>query len=174
MACFNRTVTNETIDKEGLGGSLVHTTKSGVAHGSYSNDIVALREIRKLMDYLPASNDPKTLPIKKQNAGVIDPMDRLTPSLDRLIPIDPNTPYDMKLVVQQVVDDGEIFEIQPDFAQNIVIAFARLGGIPVGIVANNPLCLAGCLDINASTKGARFVRFCDAFNIPVRGKASYL
>jgi len=158
-----KTVTNEEVTMEELGGATPHTTKSGVAHGSFQNDVAALRAIRRLIEFLPSSNDKSTLPVK----DCTDPVNRLVPSLDRLVPDDPNTPYDMKHVIRQCVDDGEIFEIQPEMAQNIVTAFARFAGQTVGIIGNNPLTLAGCLDINSSTKAARFVRFCDAFNIPL-------
>lgn len=141
----------------------VHTTKSGVAHDSFPNDVAALRAMRRLMDYLPSSNDKATMPVKRST----DPRDRLVPSVDRLVPDDPNTPYDMKDVIREVVDHGDMFEIQPDFAKNIVTAFARMDGHTVGVIGNNPLTLAGCLDIDASTKAARFVRFCDSFNIPL-------
>jgi propionyl-CoA carboxylase beta chain len=158
-----KTVTNESVTKEELGGASTHTSKSGVAHGSFPNDVAALRAMRRFMDFLPSSNDKATLPMKK----VTDPIDRLSPALERLVPDDPNTPYDMKDVIRHLVDHGDIFEIMPNYAPNIITAFARMGGETVGIVANNPLVLAGCLDIGASTKAARFVRFCDAFNIPL-------
>jgi len=119
--------------------------------------------MRRFLDFLPSSNDKSTLPIKK----ITDPPDRLVPELERLVPDDPNTPYDMKDIIRQIVDHGDIFEIMPEMAQNIVTGFARMEGHTVGIVGNNPLTLAGCLDINASNKAARFVRFCDAFNIPL-------
>jgi propionyl-CoA carboxylase beta chain len=158
-----KTVTNETVTKEDLGGARVHTAKSGVAHGSFSNDVTALRSMRRLLDFLPASNDKNTLPVKETT----DPADRLVPSLERLVPDDPNTPYNMKDVIRETVDNGDFFEIMPAMAQNIVTAFARMEGHTVGVIGNNPLTLAGCLDIDASIKAARFVRFCDAFNIPL-------
>jgi propionyl-CoA carboxylase beta chain len=158
-----KTVTNETVTKEELGGASAHTSKSGVAHGSFPNDVAALRAMRRFMDFLPSSNDKATLPFKE----VTDPVDRLSPALERLVPDDPNTPYDMKDVIRHLVDHGDMFEIMPKSAPNIVTAFARMGGETVGVVANNPLTLAGCLDIGASVKAARFVRFCDAFNIPL-------
>lgn len=158
-----KTVTNETVTKEDLGGAGVHTSKSGVAHGSFANDVEAIRAMRRLLDFLPSSNDPATLPVKTPT----DPVTRAVPALERLVPDDPNTPYDMKDVIRQVVDHGDIFEIMPDLAGNIVTAFARMDGHTVGVIGNNPLKLAGCLDIGASTKAARFVRFCDAFNIPL-------
>ena len=149
--------------QEDLGGARVHTSKSGVAHDCYPNDVAAIRAMRRLIDFLPSSNDKFTLPVKETT----DPPDRLVPAVDLLIPDDPNIPYDMKDVIRQVVDHGDMFEIMPDMAQNIVTAFCRLEGHTVGVVGNNPLTLAGCLDIGASTKAARFVRFCDAFNIPL-------
>ncbi|KAI2489465.1 Carboxyl transferase domain [Fragilaria crotonensis] len=158
-----KTVTNEDVTKDELGGSSTHTSKSGVAHDSYPNDVAALRAMRRLLSFLPSSNDKSTLPVKK----CTDPAHRLVPAVERLVPDDPNTPYDMKDVIRQCVDDGDIFEIQPDMASNIVTAFARFEGHTVGVIGNNPLTLAGCLDIGASTKAARFVRFCDAFNIPL-------
>jgi len=158
-----KTVTNETVTKEDLGGAKVHTTKSGVAHGSFPNDVAAIRAMRRLLDFLPSSNDKSTLPLKPAT----DPVDRLVPALDNLVPFDPNMPYNMKDVIRQVVDHGDMFEIMPNFAANIVTAFAHLNGNTVGVIGNNPLTLAGCLDIDASVKGARFVRFCDAFNIPL-------
>lgn len=158
-----KTVTNEEVSMEDLGGASVHTTKSGVAHDRYPNDVAAIRAMRRLLDFLPSSNDKSTMPIKE----VTDPGDRVIPALERIVPDDPNTPYDMKNVIRQVVDHGDLFEIMPDTAQNIVTAFARMEGRTVGVLGNNPLTLAGCLDIGASTKGARFVRFCDAFNIPL-------
>ena len=158
-----KTVTNEDVTKEELGGAKTHTTKSGVAHDAYPNDVAALRAMRRLLDFLPSSNDKSTLPIK----NVTDPPDRLVPEVELLVPDDPNMPYDMRDVIRRVVDHGDIFEIKPDMAQNIVTAFARMEGRTVGVIGNNPLTLAGCLDIEASVKGARFVRFCDAFNIPL-------
>mmetsp|Transcript_46469 Transcript_46469/g.68692 ORF Transcript_46469/g.68692 Transcript_46469/m.68692 type:complete len:578 (-) Transcript_46469:363-2096(-) len=158
-----KTVTNEDVTKEDLGGASTHTKTSGVAHASYPNDVAALRAMRRLMDFLPLSNDKSTLPTK----DATDCYKRKLPALNLLVPDDPNIPYDMLDVIRQMVDHGDIFEIMPDFAKNIVTGFARMEGETVGIVANNPLTLAGCLDIDASTKGARFVRFCDAFNIPI-------
>eukprot|EP00980_Cylindrotheca_fusiformis_P023605 scaffold10671_cov131-Cylindrotheca_fusiformis.AAC.3 len=158
-----KTVTNEDVTTEDLGGSKVHTAKSGVAHGDFPNDVAALRAMRRLLDFLPSSNEKSTLPVKETT----DPADRLVPEVERLVPDDPNTPYDMKDVVRQIVDNGELFEIQPAMAGNIVTGFARMEGHTVGVIGNNPLTLAGCLDINASNKAARFVRFCDAFNIPL-------
>lgn len=158
-----KTVTNEDVTKEDLGGAAVHTQKSGVVHDRYPNDIAALRAMRRLLEFLPSSNDKSTLPVKETG----DPHDRMVPALERLVPDDPNTPYDMKDVIREVVDNGDMFEIMPDMAQNIVTTFARMEGHTVGVIANNPTTLAGCLDIAASTKAARFVRFCDAFNIPL-------
>jgi propionyl-CoA carboxylase beta chain len=151
------------VDQEDLGGASVHTTKSGVAHDSFPNDVAAIRAMRRLLDFLPSSNDKSTLVVK----NVTDPPDRLVPAVDLLVPDDPNVPYDMKDVIRQVVDHGDLFEIMPGYGQNIVTAFARMEGHTVGVVGNNPMKLAGCLDIAASTKAARFVRFCDAFNIPL-------
>ena len=158
-----KTVTNEDVTKEELGGASTHTSISGVAHDAFPNDVAALRAMRRLLDFLPSSHDKSTLPIKE----VTDPPGRLVPEVTRLVPDDPNTPYDMKDVVRRIVDHGDLFEIQPDMAQNIVTAFARMEGRTVGVIGNNPLTLAGCLDIEASNKAARFVRFCDAFNIPL-------
>jgi propionyl-CoA carboxylase beta chain len=158
-----KTVTNEDVTKEDLGGTGVHTSKSGVAHDSYPNDVAALRAMRRLIGFLPSSNDKSTLPVKNCD----DPWDREVPGVELLVPDDPNSPYDIKEVVKEIVDDGDLFEIQPDMAPNIVTAFARMEGHTVGVIANNPQTLAGCLDIHSSVKGARFVRFCDAFNIPL-------
>uniref|UniRef100_A0A7S4MQM9 Propionyl-CoA carboxylase beta chain, mitochondrial n=1 Tax=Odontella aurita TaxID=265563 RepID=A0A7S4MQM9_9STRA len=162
-----KTVTNEDVTKEDLGGSAVHTARSGVAHGSFPNDLEALRGMRRLLDYLPSNNDDRDDGLPPPALPVTDPPDRPVPSLRNLVPDDPNTPYDMKHVMREVVDHGEFFEIQPDASRNIVTAFARMEGRTVGIVGNNPSTLAGCLDIGASTKAARFVRFCDAFRIPL-------
>ena len=159
-----KTVTNEVISKEDLGGSGIHSTKSGIAHDSFPNDVAAIRAMRCLLDLLPSSNDPSTLPVKEYSG---DSPTRLNPSLENFVPDDSNTPYDMKDVIREVVDLGFIFEIMPDYAKNIVTAFARMDGKTVGVVGNNPTTLAGCLDIQSSTKAARFVRFCNAFNIPI-------
>lgn len=158
-----KTVTNEHVSKEDLGGSSVHGTKSGVAHDSFPNDVMAMRAMRKLLDLLPSSNDASTLPRKERT----DDPHRMIPSLEQVVPDDPNTPYCIKTVIRAVVDNGEMFELMPNHAKNIVISFARMDGRTVGIVGNNPMTLAGCLDIASSTKGARFVRFCNAFNIPI-------
>jgi propionyl-CoA carboxylase beta chain len=158
-----KTVTNEVVTKKDLGGAKTHTTQSGVVHGAYANDVAAIRAMRRLLDFLPSSNNATTLPVKVPT----DPIDREVPALERLVPLDPNLPYDMKDIIRQVVDHGDLFEIMPDFAQNITVGFARMEGRTVGVIGNNPVCLAGCLDIDASTKAARFVRFCDAFNIPL-------
>ncbi len=157
-----RTVTHEEVTKEELGGARTHNVKSGVAHFACADDADCLSQIRELMGFLPANNheDP---PI----AECTDPFDREAPELDELIPRDPMKPYDIKGVIDQVVDDGVFLEVQQAYAQNIVVGFARLGGHPVGIVANQPMVLAGCLDIDASVKAARFVRFCDCFHIPI-------
>ncbi|MGV8039752.1 MAG: acyl-CoA carboxylase subunit beta [Thermoanaerobaculaceae bacterium] len=157
-----KAVTHEETTKEDLGGAATHTELSGVAHLAFPNDEACLLAIRELLSFLPSNNmeDPPTRP-------TTDPHNRVEDRLDGVVPEDPTQPYDIKDVLRLVVDDGYFFEIQPHHAPNIVIGFARLGGRPVGIVANQPLHHAGCLDIDASLKGARFVRFCDAFNVPL-------
>ncbi|MDH5205837.1 MAG: acyl-CoA carboxylase subunit beta, partial [Hylemonella sp.] len=157
-----KTVTHEEVTAEELGGAITHTTKSGVADLAFDNDVEALLMLRRLYNYLPLSNREKS-PVRKSG----DPIDRVEMSLDTLVPDNPNKPYDMKELVVKTVDDGDFFEIQPEYAKNIIIGFARMDGQTVGIVANQPLVLAGCLDIKSSIKAARFVRFCDAFHIPV-------
>ena len=157
-----KTVTHESVTSEELGGALTHTTRSGVADLAFENDVEALLMLRRFFNYIPASNREKA-PYRPTN----DPADRSDLSLDTLVPDNPNLPYDIKEAIHKVVDDGEFFELQPDYAGNIVIGMARMDGQVVGIVANQPLVLAGCLDIKSSIKAARFVRFCDAFNIPV-------
>jgi propionyl-CoA carboxylase beta chain len=157
-----RTVTHENVTQEELGGAATHTTRSGVADLAFANDVEALIELRRFIDFLPSSNrdGPPQRPC-------VDPRDRVEPSLDTLVPANPNKPYDMKELIQKVVDDGDFFEIAPDYAGNVLIGFARIEGATIGIVANQPLVLAGCLDIDSSRKAARFVRFCDCFNIPI-------
>ena len=157
-----KTVTHEEVTAEELGGAITHNTKSGVADLAFENDVEALMMTRRLVGFLPASNreKPPVIPCA-------DPADRIEMSLDTLVPENPNQPYDMKELIVKMVDDGDFFELQPDYAKNIIIGLARMEGQPVGIVANQPLVLAGCLDIKSSIKAARFVRFCDAFNIPV-------
>jgi propionyl-CoA carboxylase beta chain len=157
-----KTVTHETVSQEELGGALTHTTRSGVADLAFENDVEALIELRRFIDFLPASNRAQP-PLRPTT----DPPDRVEPSLDMLVPGNPNKPYDMKELIEKVVDDGDFFEIQPDFARNILIGFARMQGSTIGIVANQPMVLAGCLDIDSSRKAARFVRFCDCFNVPI-------
>jgi len=155
-------VTQEDVTQEVLGGSKTHTTVSGVAHGAFANDTQLLAATRELFEYLPLSNreDPPTKPTE-------DYKERREESLRYMVPDDSNLPYDMMAVVKKVVDDDTVFEIMPEFAKNIITGFARMEGRTVGIVANNPAHLAGCLDIDASIKAARFVRFLDAFNIPI-------
>jgi propionyl-CoA carboxylase beta chain len=157
-----RTVTHEEVTKEELGGAVTHNSTSGVAHFIARDDTECLALIRELVGFLPSNNleDP---PRHLSN----DPADRLEPALNQIVPEDPTQPYDIKHVITAVVDDRHFLEVHEHFARNIVVGFARLDGHTVGIVANQPAVLAGCLDINASTKGARFVRFCDAFNIPL-------
>ncbi|MBL8476488.1 MAG: acyl-CoA carboxylase subunit beta [Methyloversatilis sp.] len=157
-----KTVTHEEVTAEDLGGATTHTTKSGVADLAFENDVDALMYTRRLFNYLPLSNREKA-PVRPSS----DPADRPDPSLDTLVPANANQPYDMKELILKMVDDGDFFEIQPDNAKNIIVGFARMEGSTVGIVANQPLVLAGCLDIKSSIKAARFVRFCDAFSIPV-------
>ena len=157
-------VTNENVTKEELGGAHTHTAISGVAHNSFPNDVAALRALRRLMDFLPSNSIRQDSAVFKITT---DPPDRLVPAVGRLVPDDPNTPYDMKDVIHEIVDHGDLFEIMPSYAGNIITAFARMNGQTVGVIGNNPLVLAGCLDINASIKAARFVRFCDAFHIPL-------
>ena len=157
-----RTVTNEVVTHDELGGARVHAQKSGVADGAYENDLEALTQIRRLVDFLPLSNREKS-PVFES----FDRWDRDEPSLDTLVPSNPNKPYDMKELILKVVDESDFFEVSPDFARNIIVGFGRLDGQPVGIVANQPLALAGVLDIDSSRKAARFVRFCDAFSIPL-------
>jgi propionyl-CoA carboxylase beta chain len=157
-----KTVTHEEVTAEDLGGAGAHTTKSGVADLAFDNDVDALAMLRRFFNYLPLNNREKA-PARRST----DPADRIDLSLDTLVPDNPNKPYDIKELIVKTVDDGDFFELQPDYAKNIVIGFGRMDGQVVGIVANQPLVLAGCLDIKSSIKGARFVRFCDAFNIPV-------
>ncbi len=157
-----KTVTNEIVTAEELGGAKTHTSKSSVADGAYENDLTALVEVRRLIDLLPlASNErPPVRPF-------FDDPARVEHSLDTLIPTNVNAPYDMKELILKIADEGDFFEIQSDFAKNILTGFIRLEGSTVGVVANQPMVLAGCLDIDSSRKAARFVRFCDAFEIPI-------
>jgi propionyl-CoA carboxylase beta chain len=157
-----KTVTNEEVSAEDLGGARVHTTKSGVADGAYDNDLEALTQVRRLVDFLPLSNR-EPAPVRES----YDDAERDEPSLDSLVPANPNKPYDIKEVILKVVDEADFFEIAPDYAKNIVVGFGRMDGQTTGFVANQPLSLAGVLDIDSSRKAARFVRFCDAFNIPI-------
>lgn len=140
----------------------MHTTQSGVAHLSFENDVDALIRLRSFMSYLPPSSRAKG-PIRKSD----DPGDRIVLSLDQLVPLDSSLAYDMKEIIYATVDEREFFELMPEYAKNIITGFARMNGQTVGIVANQPKVAAGCLDINSSVKGARFVRFCDAFDIPL-------
>jgi len=157
-----KTVTHEVIDFEGLGGAAVHNSTSGVAHFAADNEVDCLAQVRDLLGFLPPNNvdDPPTRP-------TTDPDDRVDPALDAVVPDQPTRGYDMHRVLRSVVDDGVFLEVHAQYAQNIIVGFARLGGQPVGIVAQQPNVLAGVLDIDASVKAARFVRFCDAFNIPI-------
>ncbi|VEL21199.1 unnamed protein product, partial [Protopolystoma xenopodis] len=190
-----KSVTNEDVTQEDLGGGKTHTTVSGVAHRAFKNDVEALMVLRQFMSFLPSSNRTGKPPIRECH----DPVDRLVPSLDTVVPLESTSAYDMFDVInnlmkrshgdvqkyynylllvyllffpdpyfiQAIIDEGEFFEIMPSYAKNMIVGFARLGGRTVGIVANQPRVAAGCLDINASVKGARFVRFCDAFHIPL-------
>jgi propionyl-CoA carboxylase beta chain len=157
-----KTVTHESVSAEELGGAITHTTRSGVADLAFEDDVQALLMVRRLYNYLPLNNR-EPAPVRPSG----DPADRTEPSLDTLVPDNPNKAYDMHELIVKVVDDGDFFELQPDYAQNLLIGFARMQGQTVGIVANQPLVLAGCLDIKSSVKAARFVRFCDAFGIAV-------
>ncbi|MGY6549744.1 MAG: acyl-CoA carboxylase subunit beta [Roseinatronobacter sp.] len=157
-----KTVTNEVVTAEELGGATTHTRKSSVADGAFENDVEAMIEIRRLIDFLPLNNREKP-PVRP----FFDDPARVEPSLDSLIPDNPNTPYDMKELIFKIADEGDFYEIQADFAKNIITGFIRLEGRSVGVVANQPMVLAGCLDIDSSRKAARFVRFCDAFDIPI-------
>ena len=157
-----KTVTHEDVTKEELGGAETHHEVSGVSHFTVPDELAALALLRELLGYLP-QNNLEEAPRKETD----DPVDRIVPALDEIVPANPNKPYDIKDVITAVADDAVFFEVQPDFASNIVIGYCRLGGRSVGVVANQPAHLAGVLDINASMKAARFVRFCDAFNIPL-------
>ena len=157
-----KTVTNEDVSFEDLGGAMSHNTKSGVAHFAVEDDEACLAAIRRLLSYLPQNNVDD--PPRRETS---DPPDRMEARLESIVPPEPNKPYDMKDVIRLVVDDGDLFEVHEHFAPNIVVGFAHLDGRPVGVVGNQPAMLAGVLDIKSSTKGARFVRFCDAFNIPL-------
>jgi propionyl-CoA carboxylase beta chain len=157
-----KTVTNEVVTQEELGGAVTHTTKSGVADLAFENDIDALLGLREFFDFLPLSN---RVPVPERPCA--DPWDRLEESLDTLVPPSATTPYDMHELIRKVADEGDFFELQPAHAANIIIGFCRIEGRTVGVVANQPMVLAGCLDIAASKKAGRFVRFCDAFDIPI-------
>ncbi|MGQ0664426.1 MAG: acyl-CoA carboxylase subunit beta, partial [Pseudomonadota bacterium] len=157
-----KTVTQESVTHEELGGALTHTTRSGVADLAFDNDVEALLQTRRFVDFLPASNRAKP-PVRP----CADSPERVEPSLDTLVPPSPNQPYDVKELIAKVADDGDFFELQPDFARNIVTGFGRIEGASVGFVANQPMVLAGCLDIGSAIKGARFVRFCDCFHLPI-------
>jgi propionyl-CoA carboxylase beta chain len=157
-----KTVTNEMVTAEELGGALTHTKKSSVADGAFENDVEALVEVRRLVDFLPLNNREKP-PVRP----FFDEPARVEPSLDTLIPDNTNTPYDIKELILKLADESDFFEIQEEFARNIITGFMRLEGQTIGVVANQPMVLAGCLDIDSSRKAARFVRFCDAFEIPI-------
>ncbi len=157
-----KTVTHEEVTFDELGGADIHSSKSGVSHFACENEADALLKVRKLMSFIPSNNldDPPEI-------EPTDPIDRMEQSLNAIVPENPNKPYDIKEVITRIVDDGDFFEIHADYAMNIVVGFARFGGKPAGIIANQPAHLAGVLDIDSAIKGARFVRFCDAFNIPL-------
>ncbi|MEW6050802.1 MAG: acyl-CoA carboxylase subunit beta [Candidatus Zixiibacteriota bacterium] len=157
-----KTVTHEQVTSEELGGALVHASKSGVAHFACDNEADAITKLKRLFEYIPQNNceDPPFV-------ASSDPADREDESLNHLIPENPNQPYDIKDVITRVVDEGSFFEVHEEYAANIVVGFARLAGRSIGIIANQPAVMAGVLDINSSVKGARFIRFCDAFNIPL-------
>ncbi len=157
-----KTVTHEIVTAEDLGGAATHTQKSGVADLAFDNDVEALLQTRRFFDFLP-ENNKASVPLRP----TADSPERQEPSLDTLIPANPNKPYDMKEAILKIVDDSDFFEVQPDYAKNILVGFGRIEGATVGFVANQPMVLAGCLDIAASTKAARFVRFCDCFGIPI-------
>ncbi|MBX5210462.1 acyl-CoA carboxylase subunit beta [Rhizobium sp. NZLR11] len=157
-----KTVTNEIVTAEELGGARTHTTKSSVADGSFENDVEALEQIRRLFDFLPLNNREQA-----PSRPFYDDPARLEQRLDTLVPDSSNKPYDMRELIVTIADEEDFFEIQEAFAKNIITGFARIEGQSVGVVANQPMVLAGCLDINSSRKAARFVRFCDAFNIPI-------
>jgi len=157
-----KTVTHETVSAEDLGGATTHTTRSGVADLSFENDIDALMKTRRFINFLPSNNKEQS-----PHRNTDDDQDRAEPSLDTLVPENPNKPYDMHEVILKLVDEADFFELQPNYAKNIIIGFGRMEGSTVGFIANQPMVLAGCLDINSSIKAARFVRFCDAFSIPI-------
>ncbi|NDI03761.1 MAG: acyl-CoA carboxylase subunit beta [Rhodobacteraceae bacterium] len=157
-----KTVTNEVVTAEELGGASTHTKKSSVADGAFENEVEALSEVRRLVDFLPLNNRDKA-PVRP----FFDEPGRVEASLDTLVPDNPNTPYDMKELITKLGDEGDFYEIQEEFAKNIITGFVRLEGQTVGVVANQPMVLAGCLDIDSARKAARFVRFCDAFEIPI-------
>jgi len=157
-----KTVTNENVTAEELGGARVHTTRSSVADGSFENDVECLLQMRRLIDFLPSSSGA---PLPEWPST--DDIGRIEPSLDTLVPDNPNKPYDIKELILKVADEGDFFEISEGYARNIVVGFGRVAGRPTGFVANQPMVLAGVLDSDASRKAARFVRFCDAFNIPI-------
>ncbi|MEE9554176.1 MAG: acyl-CoA carboxylase subunit beta [candidate division Zixibacteria bacterium] len=157
-----KTVTHEDVTFDGLGGADVHSSKSGVSHFACENEAEALLKTRNLMSFIPSNNMEDPPEIEPS-----DPIDRTDESLNSIVPENPNKPYDIKDVITRVVDDGDFLEVHADYAMNIVVGFARLGGKPIGVIANQPAHLAGVLDIDSSVKGARFVRFCDCFNIPL-------
>ncbi len=157
-----KTVTHEIVTAEELGGALTHSTKSGVADLAFDNDVEALLQVRRFFDFLPLNAGEKP-PVRQCS----DPVNRYDYSLDTLVPANPNKPYDMKELIAKVVDEGDFFELKPNHAGNIITGFGRLNGSTVGIIANQPMVLAGCLDIDSSIKAARFVRYCDCFNIPI-------
>ena len=157
-----KTVTNEVVTAEELGGASTHTKKSSVADGAFENEVEALSEVRRLVDFLPLNNRDKA-PVRP----FFDEPGRVEASLDTLVPDNPNTPYDMKELITKLADEGDFYEIQEEFAKNIITGFVRIEGQTVGVVANQPMVLAGCLDIDSARKAARFVRFCDAFEIPI-------
>lgn len=157
-----KTVTKEEVTQEELGGAKAHTVKSGVAHNAFENDVEALQRLRDFVDFLPLSNK-EPAPVRYTD----DPSTREDASLNQIVPVDSTKAYDIKDVITRLVDDSQFFEIMPDYAKNIVIGFGRMGGRTVSIIANQPLVSSGVLDINSSVKAARFVRFADAFNIPI-------
>ena len=157
-----KTVTHEEVTKEALGGAAAHTETSGVAHFAVPDELAALALLRELLSYLPQNNLEEPPRVE-----TTDPSDRKSPSLDELVPMNPNQPYDIKDLITEVADEGRFLEVQPGYAGNIVVGFCRLGGRSVGVIANQPAHLAGVLDVDSSLKAARFVRFCDAFNIPM-------